>query len=381
MGEGTPSSGTHEAPRARTWGWTAGLFAGGTAVAALAAVLGLQFISAQSGQAAGEPAAASSKQPAQRKSPEAMARVGKEIVSFDMLAEECVARHGREVLDDLIHRMIIQQACDTAGLSVSEDEVNQEVARIAKRFNLDPPNWYAMLQAERNITPQQYRQSVIWPMLALKKLAGEQVAITEQEIDEAFVRNYGPRVKVRMIMLDNERRAREVWEKCKEAPDEFESLAEKHSIDPTSRALGGSAPPIPKFSGSPEIEKAAFRLKEGEISGLIQVQSNRFVILKCEGRTNQIVTEIDEVRDSLYDELLEAKTQQAVAKVFDGIKKNARVDNYYAGTSTAPARPAAAPNATTGIQPTSGKVPAGEPGAARVKPAAAANPAAGTSRK
>lgn len=313
-----------------------GLMIGGTLVVLFAGLVLMQAFRAQPGQAASE-AQATARTPAKKQ--ENLARVGKDTISYDLVAQEAVARHGKEILDDLINRMIIQQKCEEAGVQVTEAEITAEVTRIAKRFNLDDMAWYNMLQAERNITPQQYRQSVIWPMLSLKKLAGEQIDITEEEMDKAFVRNYGPRAKARLILLDNQRRAQEVWEKCKRNPDDFDKLAEEYSVDASSRALGGSIPPIPMHSGNDTLEKAAFKLKEGEISGLIELQTGRYAILKSEGKTEPVVKSIDEVKDQLYEELFEAKTQQSVAKVFEQIKKEVPVDNFLTRTSTGPNRP------------------------------------------
>ncbi len=332
-----------------------GLIIGGTVTVLLAGLVLMQTFRAQPGQAAAEPAAKSA---VPAKKPDYVARVGKESIAYDLVAQEAVARHGKEILEDLINRMIIQQACEAANVSVSEEEITAEVGRIAKRFNLAQDQWYNMLQAERNISPQQYRQSVIWPMLSLKKLAGEQVDITEEEMDKAFVRNYGPRVKARLILLENQRRAQEVWEKCKRNPDDFDKLAQEFSVDASSRALGGTIPPIPRYSGNDTLEDAAFRLKDGEISGLIELQTGRYAILKSEGKTEAVVNSIDEVRDQLVDELREAKIQQSVAKIFEQIKKDVPVDNYLTQTSTGPKRPFA--QATPGaIQPTSGVKPAG----------------------
>ncbi|MBM4076016.1 MAG: peptidylprolyl isomerase, partial [Planctomycetes bacterium] len=267
---------------------------GGAALAVVAAGFLMQQFRPSMGQAASDsPAGTAKVQTA--KTPEALARVGKETISYNAVAEECVARHGKEVLDDLIHRTIIQQACEAEQITVTEQEVSQEIEKIAKRFNLDVGQWMQMLQAERNITPEQYRSSVIWPMIALRKLAGVQVDIEEDEVKKAFVREYGPRVKARMIMLDNLRRANEVWEEAHRDPEQFEQLAQKYSIDPNSRALGGQVPPIPRYTGNDELEKAAFKLKEGELSGVVQVATGRYMILKCEGRTEPIVTDIEEV--------------------------------------------------------------------------------------
>lgn len=321
---------------------------GGAATAVVAGGLLMQYFRAPTGEAAQDGPAGTARVGAPQKSPP-VARVGNEYITKEAVAEECFNRYGREVLDDLIHRLIITKACEQAGVTVSEQEVSQEIARIAERFKLDVTAYLQMLQSERNITPMQYRTSVIWPMLALKKLAGESVDISEEDMQKSFVRNYGPRVKARVIMVDSLAKGNEVWEKAKQDPDNFDKLAQQYSVDPNSRALGGQVPPIPRYTGNDNLEQEAFKLKEGEISGLIEIATRRWVILKCEGRTTPIVTDIEEVRDTLYDELKEAKTQQAVGKVFEELKKTTRVDNLLTNESHGPDR--ALPVGAQGINP------------------------------
>ncbi len=368
MGEGmhletnTPAPATAKKPKSK---WIKPVaFIAGTAAILTAGGFVMQSMSPKVGQAATETAGKAT--PTTDRPVKVMARVNKEIIPFDMVAEECVARYGKEVLDDIINRTMIQQACEAAGVTVTEEEVTAEINRIAKRFNLDVNNWYQMLQAERGINPQQYRRSVIWPMLALKKLASEKVDIKEEELNRAFVRNYGPRVKARMILMDNLRRATTVWEKVNADADNFEKYAQEFSIDPQSRALGGSVPPIPKYSGNDSLEKAAFALKEGEVSGVIEVGPSRFAIIKCEGRTVPTVNELtQEIRDSLYDELAEQKTQVSVAKTFEEIQKSTRIDNYLTATVTGPDRVPAA-NAPGANAPGAPQQPAAPTGAVRL---------------
>lgn len=352
MGEGNHLAGAGGSSKGRfVW-----VFGGGAALAIIAAGLLMQYGRGTATQAAAEAPAGSAKVSKAPKS-DVMARVGDETISYDAVADEAVKRFGREVLDDLIHRLIIQQACEKNKITVTEQEINDEIARIAKRFNLDVPNWLQMLQAERNISPLQYRQSVIFPMIALRKLAGEDIDITEDELKQAFVRNYGPRVKARMIMFNNLRQAQTTQEELSKNPDDFEQTASKISVEPGSRALGGQIPPIAKFSGNADmenVEKAAFKLSKDEVSGVIEIPQGRYVILKCEGRTEPVVTNIDDVRDALVDELKEAKTQANVAAVFKQIKENTIVDNYLAQTSHRPERPAGATGKDSKVQPASG---------------------------
>jgi foldase protein PrsA len=352
MGEGNHLSTADKvaAPKKR-WMW----LCGGAAIAVVSAGLLMQYVLGTATKAATDPPAGTARVggPA-KKTDRALAKVGGETISYEAVAEECVKRFGREVLDDFINRMIIQQACEAHKITVKDEEISQEIDRIARKFGLDPTQWLQMLQAERNITPMQYRQSIIFPMIALKKLAGEEVDITEQELKEAYVRNYGPRVKARMIMFDNQRRATECYDMLMKDPDDFEKLASAKSVDPGSRALGGQIPPIAKYSGNEHLEKPAFKLKEGEISGVIEVAPSRWVILKCEGRTEPAVTSIDQVRDPLVDDLKEQKIQAKVAEVFEKLKKDTIVDNYLTNTTNRPERTAIGQEQTGGVQPASG---------------------------
>ncbi len=137
----------------------------------------------------------------------------------------------------------------------------------------------------------------------------------------------------KLIMLDDIRRAQEVWGEAKADPAKFEELAQKHSMEPNSKAMGGTIPPIRKHGGNKELEDKAFALKPGEISPIVQVGVNRYAILKCEGRTETHVKAMTpEIRKELYEALLEGKTQEAVANVFNDLKETSRVDNYLKGT-------------------------------------------------
>lgn len=285
-------------------------------------------------------------------------------ISDEEVAAECVKRLGKEVLDNMVNRATIQLACQARGIEVTAAEVDKEIVRIAADFKIPTEQYLQMLQAERNISPQQYRRDVIWPMLSLRKLAGSEVKVTDQEIQKAFEREYGERVKVRMILFDNLRRAQAAWSKVKEDPQNFEAYVQEYSIDQTSKSLDGSVPPIPRHSGSQNLEEAAFKLKPGAISAVIQLDdaAQRYVILKCEGRTQPVVTSLDaEVRAELEDQIKRQKVQEQVATIFDSLKKEARVDNYYTGETTGGTKSnsVARPDGTkpTGTRPTASANP------------------------
>jgi len=351
---------------------------GGTAAVAFIAGFMLQFIRPVSGQAADTRPGKASVGGAQNDPTKYLARItnGKNImmVTYDEVAHECMLRYGSEVLDNIINRKVIETACEGTDVQVSEAEVDQEIVKVAKKFNMDVDAWYNMLQEERHVTKAQYRRDIIWPMIALRKLAGEDVRVTKKELLQAFERNYGPRVKVRIIVSDNQRRAAEAWNAATKNPDNFDALVKKYSIDQSSKALGGAVPPIPRYSGNPltePIETAAFKLKEGEISSVIQ-SGQQFIILKCEGMTEQVVSGIEEVQNQLIADLKEEKTQRAVAETFDRIRENARIENFLTKTDTGKGV-GRSPSSNQASGPAPTRQQNGGPGAAR--PAVSTRPA------
>jgi foldase protein PrsA len=321
----------------------------GTVSAVLVGGIAIQLIRPQAGQAVDRETAkkmveeTKAKQ-AGAKGSKTLARVGNDAIYWDELAEECIVRHGTEVLDNLINRKIIEQAAGQKNVQVSNEEVAQEINRVAAKFGMSVEQWYQYLKSERDTSAANYQRDVIWPMLALKKLAGTEVKIDDKDVQEAFVREYGERVRAKAIVMDNPRRAADVWNKVNANPDDFEMYVREHSVDPTSRALGGAIPPIQRFSGNPsskELEERAFKMKEGEISPVIQVET-QYIILRCEGRTEPVVTSLDEVKEQLVDDLRERKTQELVAGLFTQLKEEIRVDNYLTNRSEGKA-PEAAP--------------------------------------
>jgi parvulin-like peptidyl-prolyl isomerase len=135
------------------------------------------------------------------------------------------------------------------------------------------------------------------------------------------------------------RKAQEVWGKARQntSIDYFSDLAEQYSVEPSSKALRGEVPPIRHYGGQPQLEEVAFDLKPGDLSGIIQL-GDKFVILKCEGRTQPVEVNPQEVQTILKQDIFEKKLRMAMGEKFDDIRSKARIDNFLTGTSVSPER-------------------------------------------
>jgi len=298
-----------------------------------------------------------------RELPGVAARINGNTVTIRELAERCIERHGEEVLEGTINHRLIEQALKKNNLTVTDADIDQEIARAAGSMlrlkpdrSPDVETWIKMVTQQQGISVDVYRHDAVWPSVALRKLAGGQVQVTEEDLQKGFEANYGPRVRCRAIILDNLRRAQEAWEKAKRRPtvENFGELAAQYSIEASSRALKGEVPPIQRHSGQPLVEKEAFALKPGEISGIFQLEGDKYVILYCEGRTVPAKVEFAAIRDVLLQDIQEKKLRLAMADYFERLQDNATIDNYLAGTTRSQKKPDAksAPQAVQPGRPT-----------------------------
>ena len=278
--------------------------------------------------------------------PGVVATVNGDQITMRELGQECLTRHGEEVLETEISHLLLQQQLKQARLVVSQQDIQAEMEHAATLAGVvdqsgkaDLKRWIESATKEQDISQEMYYRDSVWPSAALKKITGGRVKVTEEDIQKGFDANYGERVRCRAIVLSDLRRAQEVWEKARQntSLDYFGELAQQYSIEPSTRSLRGEAPPVRRNSGQPQLEKAAFALSAGELSGITQV-GDKFVILKCEGRTEPIDVKLAEVQEILMQDIFEKKLRMAMSQEFSRIRSEARIDNYLANTTQAPTK-------------------------------------------
>jgi parvulin-like peptidyl-prolyl isomerase len=276
--------------------------------------------------------------------PGVVATVNGDRITLKELGNECFLRHGEEVLEIEISHLLLRQALERQGLQVTDADLDAEVRHAAELAGVvgpdskaDLPRWMQMVTSEQGVTEKEYLQDAVWPSAALKKVAAAEVVVTDEDVRKGYEANYGERVRCRAIVLGNMRRAQEVWDKARRNPslDYFGDLAEEYSIEPTSKALRGEVPPLQRHGGQPQLEEVAFQLQPGELSGIVQV-GDKFLVLRCEGRTERLDVDEDDVRELLVRDIYEKKLRISMSQKFEELRSGSRIDNYLAGTSTGP---------------------------------------------
>ncbi len=263
--------------------------------------------------------------------PSVMAVVNGHQITRQDLARECLRRYGEEILESIVNQHLILQACRDKQIQITQQDVEDEITRIASKFGLSVDRWLQMLDSERNIPASKYRAEIVWPMLALRRLAASEIVVTQQELNEAYESEYGPQVEARMIVLSQLDAAQD-WQKYLAAhPSTFAEQAKKVSEDTSSASVGGIIPPIRRHVGDPEVEKVAFALREGEVSPVIQV-GNQYIILKCERHLP--ATKVDPknqlaISNQLTQRIEDHKLREASGKIFAELQQRADIVNVY----------------------------------------------------
>lgn len=272
-------------------------------------------------------------------------------IGTDALAETCLERHGLEVLEILITRSLIDQALAQQNLTITQADIDAEIAHGAITLGFvgdngqpDTKAWLEHVTQQQEVPIRHYLEDIVRPTVSLKKLVGP-ASISQEDLDKAFQATFGPRARCRMIVLDSQKRAQEVWQLARQNPSSefFGDLAERYSVDQATRALRGEVPPIQRYGGQPALEREAFSLDEGELSGVVQV-ADRFLVLFGEGFTKPIDVKFNDVRSELERDIQDKKQRIAMAEYFTRLRQGSAIDNFVAGTTQTPAgRSAGAP--------------------------------------
>lgn len=257
-----------------------------------------------------------------------MAIVNGKDISRQTLVQACVERHGEEVLESLVNKRLIQHHCRKRGVQVTAEEIDAEVARMAKRFKLGREQWLELLANQRGVDETEYKRDILWPTIALRKLAADQVQPTEKELKEAYESRFGPAVRARLIVVTDAAKAEQVRREAAARPDDFPRLAMAHSQDVNSASIGGLIQPIRRHAGDPLIERAAFTLQPGEVSPVVQA-GGQHAILKCEGVIPPRNVPIDQVRGELTESIVEQKLRGVANDLFAQLQGSATIVNIY----------------------------------------------------
>ncbi|MEW6570997.1 MAG: peptidylprolyl isomerase [Nitrospirota bacterium] len=175
----------------------------------------------------------------------------------------------------------------------------------------------------------------------LKRQVAEKVTIPEEDMKAYYDDNQEEfktpeMVRVRHILVrvepsaseEDKKKAKEkaedILKKIKEGED-FAELASGLSDDPGSKANGGDLGFISRGRTVKPFEDAAFALKPGEVSGVVETQFG-FHIIKVEERKEAGTQSYENAKERIRQKLSQDRSRTAVTEFIDKAMKEAEVE-------------------------------------------------------
>ena len=251
----------------------------------------------------------------------------------------------RQALQQAIVRELLFQEALKRNLAADDARVEQAYNEARVRFK-DDKAWTAML-AGQGLDPQAFRAELRVHQ-TIQKLLGQvadeaHVQATDQEA-QAFYESHpavfdaGERVRASHILVrvpegTAAARKEELRKKAEallgrvRGGEDFAALAKKSSEDPGSAAKAGELPAFGRGQMVPAFEKAAFALKPGEVSGIVESPFG-FHIIKVSEKIPARKAAFPEVKEQLKQQMVQQKRQQAQQSFLNSLRAKAKIETF-----------------------------------------------------
>ncbi|MFU8794554.1 MAG: peptidylprolyl isomerase [Dethiobacteria bacterium] len=259
---------------------------------------------------------------------EAVAIVNGEPVLKDELFEIMYAQGGSEALEQLIARKLIAQEAERAGISVTEEELDQEVDSIVtESFEGSRDDFLNVLEFY-GISEESFREDAKLNLL-VRKLALSEIEPTEEDLIGFFEGNLflfeeQETVEARHILVETEDEAVEILTLLSEGED-FAEMAAEYSLDQSNKDDAGYLGFFGRGDMVPEFEEAAFNMEIGDISEPVQT-SFGFHIIELLDRTEKVEVKYDDVSDDVMEALIEQRVPQVINELVQVLYEEAEIE-------------------------------------------------------
>lgn len=244
------------------------------------------------------------------------------------------------IISDMIQQKLLMEAMKKAGIVPSATLVRTEMEKQLKEAKKEELDFLAQMLAQQNKTMDQLIkeqsenpmvQQQIAMQMFLDKYVLKNIKVTEADAlkyydshKSEFVQPGDPADSIRashiLVMVKDDApenvkkealaKINRILAEVKQNPKNFEALAKTNS-ECGSAANGGSLGAFRKGMMVPEFEKAAFALKDNEISGVVKTQFGYHIIRRDPAAKEQPLS-FAQVKDQLIEYLTGMEKQKAV---------------------------------------------------------------------
>ncbi|MES1925931.1 peptidylprolyl isomerase [Salinisphaera sp. T31B1] len=236
-----------------------------------------------------------------------------------------------QILDQLIMTKLQVARAKEQNIQVSDQEIDQGIARIAQQNNMSMAQFNQAVAADPSMTVPQLREQVQQELMVSKLRRQEvmsKVVVTDDDVDR-YLENQSLRgdgqspldsgqrvmvdeIKARHILLKpneirDDQRTRELARQIKErlaAGDDFAALAREYSDDNATANQGGELGWVQPARLDPNSRRQLASLNNGQVSQIFQTQEG-YELIKVEDRRQR-----DQTREAMRNQARMALGEQ-----------------------------------------------------------------------
>ena len=243
----------------------------------------------------------------------------------------------QKIIEQLIDERLILSEAKKLNIEVSEQDVDGKVDEIIKRVGSRENFETALARQQVSIKDlrQHYKDQTMIRKLIDRKV-GSRIVITPVDVSEFYSAHVdefvSPKeIKMRNILVKPKEGLetakaieliKSIETRLKEGGD-FGELAKIYSDGPNAET-GGLMGFVKKGDMMPEIEKVAFDLHEGEVSGVVQTGLG-YHIFKVEEIRQGRKLELSEVRRDIEEAIFVEQSREKTRGWLESLKKNAYI--------------------------------------------------------
>jgi foldase protein PrsA len=237
--------------------------------------------------------------------PADVAYVNGESISRQDFVSRMEDAAGYHILDEMINELLIRQAAEQAGITVTPDEVEIEMQNLRISYGSD----YESVLWEYNMTEDELWTNIELDLLTIK-YSTKDLVVNEADLRDYFRLYkadfaYPEMIRASHILVDTETKAWSILEQL-EAGKSFAELAEKWSIDRATAVIGGDLDWFERGVMIEPFEDAAFSMWPGEISRPVKSEVGYHIILVTDRMAAREAV-FEEVRDEVKKAFLLSK--------------------------------------------------------------------------
>jgi parvulin-like peptidyl-prolyl isomerase len=248
----------------------------------------------------------------------------------------------RQVLQGMVEQKLIEQQALQTEITISEREVERFIQGFQEKNNLSNEQLVEALE-QQGMSMEEYRMRVEDEIRRSQIISQEvhaQVNVTDNEIEESYQNRLDEYVKPPQVKIDQiffpfssplppEEKERIIL-KAEAALEEIRSGGMFGDVakecDLTQGALcSHDLDYFEKGELMGPLDEAAFSLGVGDVSSVIETDKGCFII-QVQDRKEAETTELDEIRKTLVNQILQKKTEQRLQEWLEELHDDAYVE-------------------------------------------------------